>query len=95
MRYDQRTAEKLAPLLKEAVASEIRVLQIVAEIERMLAGETCPEGRRQYVENRVHQAVLDGACDSETAEGYGVEDAVLFLEDLDENGFDPDPEARS
>lgn len=76
-------AEKVAPLLKEAVASRIRVHELVAQIEELLAGPKFLECRRQLIETRVATYIDDWAVDCETAEGIGVADAEVMFEELE------------
>jgi hypothetical protein len=75
-------AEKVAPLLKEAVAARIRVHELVAQIEELLAGPKFLECRRQLIETGVADYIDDLAVD-QTAEGIGVADAEVMFEELE------------
>jgi len=84
LKFDDQTAEKVAPLYKCAVAAQIEAVKAIAAMEELIAGAPCREEDRRLVEDMLNQAVLDAACDSETAEGFGIDDAKQLLEEVRE-----------
>lgn len=76
-------AERIEPLLKEAVTARIRIAHLVAEIEEILAGEGKPEALRCYVENTVAIWIDDFGMDFDTADGFGAEDVKNLLDEIE------------
>ncbi len=83
-RFSEEVAGKIAPFVKEGVAAQIAMHQAVYKIEEALAGDGSPERLRERIENGVYDWILNAACESETAEGFGPLDAKEMLEEIEE-----------
>jgi len=85
MKIDSTTAERIAPLLKTAVAARIMTTAKIGVIEMILCGPDAPESERVRVENAVAAWVEARAFEAEAAEmaeRSGVADAERLLADL-------------
>jgi hypothetical protein len=88
--------EQLGRKIKEAVDARIRVYSAVMDMLYLIVDQDEPESEQVRVENAIAEFIDDWAADSETAEGFGPEDAAALLEEL---GYSPtehqDPEEDS
>lgn len=75
------TAEQIAPLLKEAIEARIKVRDLVAQIELIVAGPEELECQRIAAEMAVEQ-FIDDWSDAECLDGFGPADAKGLLEEL-------------
>lgn len=72
-----KLSDKMGPLIKAAVKGRIETYKAIHEITDLFS---VPEWRSQEIENTIVEFVDDWALDSETAEGFGAEDARVILE---------------